>query len=811
MAAGLRRWGLGTQYVADNNLKLVIYNRLKYDRPRRHAARSSCRMPMISVPAASAPTKDLSACQLQLIEFMSSADSGWSEPKWRQDLESWRKTTAEAVYSALRRQKSTAELDVVETMLTNLAHCGANDFAVAVETLTVAQAYAKQGWAGLAAATILAPAWQATFLPKLKETPLWLMPLYAAYVFSAPKLLTSEGQAESYARVYVSALDGTLSLVEANRGSAVTQAVLARFRAVEDSGVLTLDPAVHTEIRIKRARIVTALNRQPPQIEPLTAPRSGRALRLGVVARSIGDTASALSLVKMLERLPIIRFSISLLVERSTDSNAERQLKDHGALLIQLGGEIDEVARSIQDANFDVAVFLPEEPWLGNPIAELLLRRLAPVQIVHDWTGLPSGFPHADCYIASPAASPTRGEKGMLVALAGCVGPGETHVSGGAEIWTRATIGMEDASCVFGYFGELVAITPEVVATWSRLLSAAPGSRLVIVAPPVLGCRVDRFCTALAVQLEQLGVASGRVAVFGDVSLATHEERKAAFAAIDVLLDATPAANGDTGYAGAAAGCPMVSWAEPNNSAAALLRQMGLSELVAANADDFIAAALKLATDVEHRKQVSSALSAASPLLIQYDSFALGESTAQLIESAYDQILDSRKKFRAESKLLQSRSHADVAATLEAVDMFIELGSIADAEMRLRSLLFASEGAANVRRRLATILSKQGQPAEAADLLVTVVELAPDDPEVWLELGLAARQAGKANLAVQALQTGVRVDASRVESWQLLAELAREVGNADLLEQIQIVLASLGVERPAAPSLESLHSSLAAL
>jgi tetratricopeptide (TPR) repeat protein len=236
----------------------------------------------------------------------------------------------------------------------------------------------------------------------------------------------------------------------------------------------------------------------------------------------------------------------------------------------------------------------------------------------------------------------------------------------------------------------------------------------------------------------------------------------------------------------------VVAWPRAAHPAAALLRQGGLEQLVAPDAAGFVQTAARLCHDARWRRDLTARLAAKAPQqLLRYDSFTVSEAFGALVESACDGIRQSRRAFRTVSAAMEPEVSTPPAALREEAEMFIEMGSLADAEARLRRLLLTGHEAVATRRRLADVLLRAGRPAEAADLLLSVVPLVPDDASAWLEIGLAARQAGRVQLALKAMQTSVQLEPKRVQSWRTLAELARENRNSDLLEQINVVLGEL--------------------
>ena len=742
--------------------------------------------------------ESLATCRRKVIELISLADSHWAEAQWRMDVEACRKAAAAAVFQALQSRKSVEDLDQAGAILNQLHLCGANEFASSPTCVEAARAYAAQGWPGVAAAAMLIPAWQADFMPPPGRVPLWLLPFYAIRGFSVPKLLTAEGQARGVARAYLATLESLVEIAEANRGSFVAQALIERFRATEVSPILTLDPSLHIEIRAQRARLIAALHRKVGCRAPESPARAGQTLRIGIIAQQIGDTPAAHSLWQLVERLPRERIEITVLSIQQTQSRIERHLIERASMFTVMGGDLEQLTFSLQEANLDVGIFLLDAPWLDNPIAQLALQRILPLQIIHDGTGLPSGLPGADLFTAAPYASSTLGERGLLLAPGGTLGTGGITPEEKPEPWTRHTLGLEAEGVLYGHFGQLSLITPELVSAWGRILASVPDSRLVLVGPGEPGFRLDRFCATIGTKLAKHGVGLERIGVFGNVTLATHPERQAAVGAFDILLEASPASTAGVTLAALEEGRPLITLAQPLGSAAALLREAGVSDCVATSLEHYVELASRLGRDNGLRSHLAQEITERSrPVLLRHDSFALGESFACTIESACASGQKPARTGRTGTPPQTPEVPTDAAAMIEEAGLFLELGALPDAERRLHALLPSADHAAEGRRKLAEVWNQQNRHREATDLLASVVNLLPHDPGIWIELSALARRAGLNGIATEALQTAVRLDPKRIESWTHLAELARETNHHELLQEINGVLHELGATGPA--------------
>jgi predicted O-linked N-acetylglucosamine transferase (SPINDLY family) len=190
----------------------------------------------------------------------------------------------------------------------------------------------------------------------------------------------------------------------------------------------------------------------------------------------------------------------------------------------------------------------------------------------------------------------------------------------------------------FGSFNNIMKLSPSVVATWSRILAAVPGSRLMIKS----SSPIDQAATdALLARFSARGVASGRVyCVPKSRMLADHYRL---YGQVDIALDPFPYNGTTTTCEAMWMGLPVVALVgDPGRHAArvsaSLLNAVGLNDLVAGNLDEYVEIAVRLATDHDILPRLRSAMRArlhGSPLMDSH-------TTALALERAYREAVRAR-------------------------------------------------------------------------------------------------------------------------------------------------------------------------
>ena len=184
----------------------------------------------------------------------------------------------------------------------------------------------------------------------------------------------------------------------------------------------------------------------------------------------------------------------------------------------------------------------------------------------------------------------------------------------------------------FGCFNALPKTSPATLALWAEILRASPKSRLLLKAATLRDASAQR---CLRAAMTEAGIGPDRVDFLGPTL--TNPAHLADYARVDIALDTFPYHGTTTTCDALHMGVPVVTLAGKTHAArvgVSLLMNLGLQELIAGGAEDYVAIALALAADVPRLLALRTTLRArmaASPL---QDA----PGFARNIETAYRQI-----------------------------------------------------------------------------------------------------------------------------------------------------------------------------
>ena len=196
----------------------------------------------------------------------------------------------------------------------------------------------------------------------------------------------------------------------------------------------------------------------------------------------------------------------------------------------------------------------------------------------------------------------------------------------------------------FGSFNNTAKLNDGVFDVWARVLAAVPDSRLVLKWRTLVD---ETLCTDIRAAFAQQGIDPQRLELR---PASFHADVLKEYADIDIALDPFPFTGGLTSCEALWMGVPVVTWPQSrvvSRQTFAFLSAIGLPELAANDADDYVRIAAELANDKERLATLRESLREkmqASPLC-DVTGFARGleDTLLDLYESVARK---SRKRFK---------------------------------------------------------------------------------------------------------------------------------------------------------------------
>ena len=286
----------------------------------------------------------------------------------------------------------------------------------------------------------------------------------------------------------------------------------------------------------------------------------------------------------------------------------------------------DALCEQIRADRIDILVDLAGHTAHNRLLA--FARKPAPIQV--SWLGYfnTTGLATMDYFVSDPWSSPAGQEHYYVEHLLRlphtrfCYLPPEYMPGVGP-------LPAESNGCItFGCLNNLSKLNETVLTLWGKILSVVPKSRLLLQAAALDDApnraRFGELCV-------QHGIAPDRLELRGFVPI---ERAPASYAEIDIALDPFPFCGGMTSMEALWLGVPIITLAGEtiaSRQSASMLMNLGLPELVAENAEQYVDIAAQLARDLPRLAALRSSLRArfAGSPLMDYPGFA------RALEAAY--------------------------------------------------------------------------------------------------------------------------------------------------------------------------------
>ncbi len=345
-------------------------------------------------------------------------------------------------------------------------------------------------------------------------------------------------------------------------------------------------------------RRLGALSPQGSPDTPRARPREGhRPLRVGYVSADFGFHVVSFFLEPVLAAHDRTAVEVFCYFSGSRHDAQTERTRTHAAAWRDIGGADDATALAMIRADqLDVAVDLSGHT--GGHRLGLFAQRIAPVQVT--WLGYPNttGVPTMDFRLTDPWADPP----GMTESLHT---EALVRLSSGFLAYQPRPEAPEVASppfracghVTFGCFSNPAKLSNTCLSLWAAVLSATPGSRLLVKAR---GLEDPRAAARFRTRFAAVGGEAARLDVSGwEGDFESHLRR---YADSDIALDSHPYHGTTTTCEALWMGVPVVTLAgdaHVSRVGVSLLARAGHPEWIATNPEDYVRIAAGLASDLD--------------------------------------------------------------------------------------------------------------------------------------------------------------------------------------------------------------------
>lgn len=483
--------------------------------------------------------------------------------------------------------------------------------------------------------------------------PSWLRPYVIAFIFYRSRVVIGPDEMEHFNDLYREAwqaLHATLLTHlkgESERREFTETDIVPYFRRVALSNAYFSDRSLREEC-VLRAELMEEANRIcGRRIDYVFPPRPARRkIRLGVLRPHFNPGSETFATLPVFEYLDRDRFEIILYSESLHGSPLEGYCAGRADRLVDLSRHGVDVPARIRADTLDVLLVGTNISAKPHPNM-ISLHRLARNQIASFCEPATTGLRSMDYFLAgelalAPGAEDFYSERMLVMPGSGICFSYGNMPQPVAEV-PRAHLGIPDDAVVYVSGANMVKYGAAMCHAWAEILSAVPGSVLVLYPfnpnwfqqYPMVAFKRELYGV-----FAQHGVATDRVILLDPRD--DFAEIRGILRLADVYLDSFPY-SGATSLADAMhAYLPVVALEGRYlrfRQAAAILRELGLHELVATDEEDYRGKAIQLGREAGLRAQlrtrIETRLKEGGHFL---DSQAYGEKVGELFSALVSQV-----------------------------------------------------------------------------------------------------------------------------------------------------------------------------
>jgi|GEM_PF-668251 glycosyltransferase involved in cell wall biosynthesis/predicted O-linked N-acetylglucosamine transferase (SPINDLY family) len=478
--------------------------------------------------------------------------------------------------------------------------------------------------------------------------PQYLFQDFVDFLIDPISLFSQVGEAKQYLDYYQELLQYIASHLSSSGGE-IWQTVASVYTQSTHTSFLKNYDCNLKEVLVNRAKIVEfALNCKGLLTNyNLKGNSDNPRIRLGIIINQLIHNWQTFSIIPILKNLDLAHFEIMLYHFDIENDIIGELCKNQVKVLKRLPETLAKQAQQLQSDDLDILWFASDLTTTVNEVYQLALHRLAPIQITSTTSPFTSGIRSIDFYLAGSLTltfpSSQAHYQEQLIPLSGswlCWSDPKVHSEASVTI-NRQQWGASTETPVFLTTTGLTSIFPELRQTWSKILAIVADSILVICPSETHSSDfpTNLWIKQMRSQFSQSGVDPKRLVVLEPIT--TWENQQQLFQQADVYLDGFP----DSNVASVAAALhsnllPVVQAGQTQHSkqAAAILKELGIPELIVKTEQEYIALTQQLAQRPQLRQsycqRIQQKMKNQPPFL---NSQAYGAQLSQVLRTLWQQ------------------------------------------------------------------------------------------------------------------------------------------------------------------------------
>jgi predicted O-linked N-acetylglucosamine transferase (SPINDLY family) len=269
-------------------------------------------------------------------------------------------------------------------------------------------------------------------------------------------------------------------------------------------------------------------------------------------------------------------------------------LSDHWEMVSSISDE--KLIKNIEHHNIDILVDLAGHT--ANNRLAVFSQRAAPIQIT--WLGYPhsTGLQEMDIRLIDDITDPSKASVGLSSEKLVRLPNGFLCYEGDESIpYQKTPPSIDNHFITFGSFNNVAKLNVKVIRAWAEILSAVPGSRLIIKSRQFQEISLrERYLG----EFKELGINPERITLLELIP--SVENHLLAYNQIDIALDSFPYNGTTTTCEAMWMGVPTITFIGDRHAArvsASIMTHSGFKELIAKDLNAYKSLAVNLAKDTD--------------------------------------------------------------------------------------------------------------------------------------------------------------------------------------------------------------------
>ncbi len=452
--------------------------------------------------------------------------------------------------------------------------------------------------------------------------PGWLREDWTRYALQAPEIFRETGEVAEYAKFYRQLLKQLSDYIANDESAKAGQFALAVASGINVIPVY-FSPGDLKDIMSQRGSILErALRSQglvlehtfvPPEQRP-----ANRKVRIGIAQMQFHHHTETYTALSLFEHLDRSRFEIVLYVLNSNNSDIEQYCRSRADHFVILKADVRSQVETIRSHDLDVMFFGTNLTAVTHGLVVLAAHRLGRVQLTSLNSPVTTGLKAMTHYLVAGAGrSQEQVQAGYTEKVGLLPDPGmcfsfPMRPPASGQQLDRKKLGISADALVFMAGANFFKIIPELRDTWAKMVARVPGSVLVLFpfGPSWSNSyAVNPFLHDMHAAFQKQGVSPSQLVVAAPFP--SPSDIPPLLALADVYVDSFPYAGATSIIDALQASLPTVAMAGEHqrfDQAAALLRNLGLNDLIAKDVEEYLRLTTELATDKEARLKMREAI-----------------------------------------------------------------------------------------------------------------------------------------------------------------------------------------------------------